>query len=51
MLLEQRMEQLKERFGLEAGGLNLDLGPLGNCSDAAQTPRGLRLSLRYGSGL
>jgi len=29
MLLEQRMEQLKERFGLEDDDLNLDLGPLG----------------------
>lgn len=29
MLLEQRMEELKEHFGLEASDLNLDLGPLG----------------------
>ena len=29
MLLEQRMEELKEHFGLEAADLNLDLGPLG----------------------
>jgi hypothetical protein len=29
MLLEQRMEELKERFGLEDKDLNLDLGPLG----------------------
>ena len=29
MLLEQRMEQLKEEFGLEDKDLNLDLGPLG----------------------
>jgi len=29
MLLEERMEQLKEQFGLEAEDLNLDLGPLG----------------------
>ncbi len=30
MLLEQRMEELKETFGLEDEDLNLDLGPLGN---------------------
>ena len=29
MLLEQRMEELKEQFGLEDEDLNLDLGPLG----------------------
>jgi hypothetical protein len=29
MLLEQRMEELKTQFGLEAEDLNLDLGPLG----------------------
>jgi hypothetical protein len=29
MLLEQRMEELKETFGLEDTDLNLDLGPLG----------------------
>jgi hypothetical protein len=29
MLLEQRMEELKETFGLEDDDLNLDLGPLG----------------------
>ena len=29
MLLEQRMEELKERFGLEDEDLNLDLGPVG----------------------
>ena len=29
MLLEQRMEELKESFGLEDEDLNLDLGPLG----------------------
>jgi len=29
MLLEERMEELKEHFGLEAADLNLDLGPLG----------------------
>ena len=29
MLLEQRMEELKETFGLEDEDLNLDLGPLG----------------------
>ena len=29
MLLEQRMEELKEAFGLEDEELNLDLGPLG----------------------
>jgi hypothetical protein len=29
MLLEQRMEELKETFGLEDKDLNLDLGPLG----------------------
>jgi Gas vesicle protein K len=29
MLLEQRMEELKEAFGLEDEDLNLDLGPLG----------------------
>jgi hypothetical protein len=29
MLLEQRMEELKEEFGLEDEDLNLDLGPLG----------------------
>jgi hypothetical protein len=30
MLLAQRMDELKERFGLEDEDLNLDLGPLGN---------------------
>ena len=29
MRLEQRMDQLKEAFGLEDDDLNLDLGPLG----------------------
>src|ERR687884_1404369 len=29
MALEQRMEELKKAFGLEAEDLNLDLGPLG----------------------
>jgi hypothetical protein len=29
MLLEQRMEELKDTFGLEDEDLNLDLGPLG----------------------
>jgi hypothetical protein len=29
LLLEQRMEELKEEFGLEDKDLNLDLGPLG----------------------
>jgi Gas vesicle protein K len=29
MLLEQRIEELKEAFGLEDEDLNLDLGPLG----------------------
>jgi hypothetical protein len=29
MLLEERMEELKEAFGLEDEDLNLDLGPLG----------------------
>jgi hypothetical protein len=29
MLLERRMEELKEEFGLEDDDLNLDLGPLG----------------------
>jgi hypothetical protein len=29
MLLEQRMEELREHFGLTAEDLNLDLGPLG----------------------
>ena len=29
MLLESRMEELKEAFGLEDEDLNLDLGPLG----------------------
>jgi hypothetical protein len=29
MLLEQRMEELKQQFGLEDEDLNLDLGPLG----------------------
>lgn len=29
MLLEQRMEELKEAFGIEDEELNLDLGPLG----------------------
>jgi len=29
MLLEQRMEELKDAFGLEDEDLNLDLGPLG----------------------
>lgn len=30
MLLEQRMDELKDEFGLEAHDLNLNLGPLGN---------------------
>lgn len=30
MALEQRMEELKEYFGLTDEDLNLDLGPLGN---------------------
>lgn len=30
MLLEDRMELLRERFGLEPEDLNLDLGPLGS---------------------
>jgi hypothetical protein len=30
MALEERMEELKEIFGLEDEDLNLDLGPLGN---------------------
>jgi hypothetical protein len=30
MLLEQRMEELKEEFGLNDRDLNLNLGPLGN---------------------
>jgi hypothetical protein len=29
MLLEERMDELREHFGLEADDLNLDLGPLG----------------------
>ena len=29
MLLAQRMDELKESFGLEDEDLNLDLGPLG----------------------
>ena len=29
MLLERRMEELREAFGLEQEDLNLDLGPLG----------------------
>lgn len=29
MLLQQRMDELKEQFGLEDDDLNLDLGPLG----------------------
>ncbi|MCM2390650.1 gas vesicle protein GvpK [Streptomyces albipurpureus] len=29
MLLEDRMETLREQFGLEPGDLNIDLGPLG----------------------
>ena len=29
MLLERRMDELKEEFGLEDEDLNLDLGPLG----------------------
>lgn len=29
MLLEKRMEELKESFGLEGKDLNIDLGPLG----------------------
>ena len=29
MLLGQRMDELKEQFGLEDEDLNLDLGPLG----------------------
>ena len=30
LLLEQRMEELKEQFGLEDEDLNLNLGPLGD---------------------
>jgi Gas vesicle protein K len=30
MLLEQRMEELKEEFGLTERDLNVNLGPLGN---------------------
>ena len=30
MLLEERMEELKQEFGLEDRDLNLNLGPLGN---------------------
>ncbi|MFF4231973.1 gas vesicle protein K [Streptomyces sp. NPDC001820] len=29
MLLEDRMEELRDKFGLEPGDLNIDLGPLG----------------------
>jgi hypothetical protein len=29
MLLQDRMEQLRERYGLSQADLNLDLGPLG----------------------
>ncbi|MET9319466.1 gas vesicle protein K [Streptomyces sp. NPDC003038] len=29
MLLEDRMEQLRDRFGLSPEDLNIDLGPLG----------------------
>jgi hypothetical protein len=29
MALEERMEELREHFGLSAADLNLDLGPLG----------------------
>ncbi|WP_259464528.1 gas vesicle protein K [Streptomyces sp. TLI_171] len=29
MALEERMAELRDRFGLEAEDLNLDLGPLG----------------------
>ncbi|AUS81531.1 gas vesicle protein K [Actinoalloteichus sp. AHMU CJ021] len=30
MLLEDRMTELRERYGLRASDLNLDLGPLGS---------------------
>lgn len=30
MNLEEKMEELKEIFGLDAGDLNIDLGPLGS---------------------
>jgi hypothetical protein len=30
MLLEERMTELRERYGLSAADLNLDLGPLGS---------------------
>jgi hypothetical protein len=30
MALSERMDQLKEEFGLDQNDLNLDLGPLGN---------------------
>ena len=30
MLLEQRMEELREHFGFDERDLNLNLGPLGN---------------------
>jgi hypothetical protein len=29
MLLEERMDELRDHFGLEAEDLNIDLGPLG----------------------
>ncbi|WP_425267011.1 gas vesicle protein K [Amycolatopsis circi] len=29
MLLEQRLTELRDRYGLSAADLNLDLGPLG----------------------
>ncbi|GGW39182.1 gas vesicle protein K [Streptomyces xantholiticus] len=30
MLLEDRMDVLRDKFGLEPGDLNIDLGPLGS---------------------
>lgn len=37
MLLEQRMVELREQFGLRPEDLNLDLGPLGRLLDPDQT--------------
>jgi hypothetical protein len=39
MLLEDRMDVLRDRFGLEPGDLNIDLGPLGPLLPRYEVPR------------
>ncbi len=40
MLLEQRMDELREHFGLTPEDLNIDLGPLGPCCRETRPERG-----------